>query len=189
MGRTGARNSAPRGADRKRRRLKEDEEREVTTRAFSACVRPLEMVTSFKYLVQVTSSADDYWPAVVKNLSRASKLLSSMSRIFSREGAAPRVYGFFFKAVVQAVLLFGAETWVVTPRMGKSLGGVQTQVDRRLTGRLLQRTLDRSWRYTLAAAAAREEAVFLTMEEYIRRQQNRVSQYIATRSLLDQCEG
>ena len=28
-----------------------------------------------------------------------------------------------FKSVVQAVLLFGAETWVVTPRMGKALGG------------------------------------------------------------------
>ena len=97
MGCTGARNSAPRVADRKRRRLTAEEEREVTTRAFSACVRPLEMVTSFKYLVQVISSADDYWPAVVKNLSRASKLLSSMSRIFSREGAAPRVSGFFLR--------------------------------------------------------------------------------------------
>ena len=32
--------------------------------------------------------------------------------------------GFFFKAVVQAVLLFGSETWVVTPHIGKALGGV-----------------------------------------------------------------
>ena len=31
---------------------------------------------------------------------------------------------FFFKSVVQAVLLFGAETWVVTPRMVRFLGGV-----------------------------------------------------------------
>ena len=46
-----------------------------------------------------------------------------MSRILSREGAAPQVSGFFFKAVVQAVLLFGAETWVVTPCMGKAVGG------------------------------------------------------------------
>ena len=33
----------------------------------------------------------------------------------SREGAAPQMSGFFSKAVVQAVLLFGSETWVVTP--------------------------------------------------------------------------
>ena len=44
--------------------------------------------------------------------------------------------GLFFKDVVQAVLLFGVETWVITPRMVKALGGFQTQVVRRLTVRL-----------------------------------------------------
>ena len=38
-------------------------------------------------------------------------------------------------------------------------------------------------------ATAREEAGFLTMEEYIRRRQDTVTQYIATQSLLDLCEG
>ena len=33
------------------------------------------------------------------------------------------------------------------------------------------------------------EVGFLTMEEYIRRRQKTVAQYIATRSLLDLCEG
>ena len=45
-------------------------------------------------------------------------------RILSREGAAPRVFGFFLNAVVQAVLLFISDTWVVTPCMDKALGGV-----------------------------------------------------------------
>ena len=36
-----------------------------------------------------------------------------ISRILSREGATPRVSGFFFKDVIQAVLIFGAGTWVV----------------------------------------------------------------------------
>ena len=35
--------------------------------------------------------------------------------------------GFFFKAVVQAVLLFDLDTWVVTPYMGRDLGGVRTR--------------------------------------------------------------
>ena len=38
-------------------------------------------------------------------------------------------------------------------------------------------------------ATAREEDWFLTMEDYIWRRQNTVAQYIATRSLLDLCEG
>ena len=68
-----------------------------------------------------------------------------MPRILRREGAAPRVSGFFFKALVQAVLLSGLETWVVTPRMGKAPGGFQDQGERRLTVRIPQRTTDGKW--------------------------------------------
>ena len=65
-----------------------------------------------------------------------------------REGATPRVYGLLFKAVIQALLLFGAETWVVTPHMGAALGGFQTQVARWLTVQLPHRTTDGTWKYT-----------------------------------------
>ena len=70
--------------------------------------------------------------------------------------------------MVQAVLLFRSETWVVTPCMGKAPGRFQDQVTRRLTGRLPQRTPDGKWIYTLAATA-QEESEFLTIEEYTRR--------------------
>ena len=56
-------------------------------------------------------------------MSQAMKVWSRMARILSREGAAPRVSGFFFKDLIQAVPLFREETWVVTPRVGKALGG------------------------------------------------------------------
>ena len=36
---------------------------------------------------------------------------------------APRVFVFFFKSVVQLVLIFAAETWVVSPCVGQVLGG------------------------------------------------------------------
>ena len=65
--------------------------------------------------------------------------------------------------------------------------GFQTQVTRWLTGRLQRRTPGGMWRYTLAAAA-REEAEFLTMEEYIRRRQNTFTKYTATQSLIYLCE-
>ena len=44
-----------------------------------------------------------------------------MLRILIREGADPNVVGHFFKVVVQAALLFRAETWVRTPIMERSL--------------------------------------------------------------------
>ena len=59
---------------------------------------------------------------------------------------------------------------------------------RRLTGKLLRRTTGGTWKYT-SAETAREAAGFLTMEEYVWQCQNTVAQYIATKSLLDLCEG
>ena len=43
--------------------------------------------------------------------------------------------GHFFKAVVQAVLLFGAQTWVLTPRMERALSIFQHMIAQQLTGR------------------------------------------------------
>ena len=43
--------------------------------------------------------------------------------------------GNFFNAVVQAVLLFGAKMWVLTPRMERALESFQHEAVRRITGR------------------------------------------------------
>ena len=67
-------------------------------------------------------------------MSRTRAVWKSMTIVIIRERAEPRVSGFFFKSVVQAVLLLVSETWVVTPRMGRFQGGFQYQVARRLMG-------------------------------------------------------
>ena len=41
----------------------------------------------------------------------------------------------FLKAVVKQVLLFGAETWLVTPKMERALSAFLHGAARRLTGR------------------------------------------------------
>ena len=63
--------------------------------------------------------------------------------------------------------------------MGRVLGGFQDQVAQILTGQTLQRRADEKWEYT-TAATAREEEGFETIEEYIRKSQNTVAQYIST---------
>ena len=58
-----------------------------------------------------------------------------MHQILSREGANKRVSGGFFKAVVQKVLLFREETWVVTPRMERALNSFINGAAIQITGR------------------------------------------------------
>ena len=77
------------------------------------------MFLYLKYLGIVLSAVDDDWTAVIRNLTKSIVVWRRMTRILSREGARLRVSGFFFEAVVQSVLLFGVETWVVTPHMGR----------------------------------------------------------------------
>ena len=86
-------------------------------RAFLAYRRPIDTVTSLKYLEQVLTEADKEFQSVLGNLRKAWKICACLARIMGCEGASPKFSGMFFKAVVQAVLLFGLETWVLTPHM------------------------------------------------------------------------
>ena len=97
----------------KRWRLTEEEMQESAERYFQAYGRPLATVTSFKYLVQVMTKADEVWTVVVGKIWKVQKSWEQMERILRQEGTFPRVLGMFFKVVVQAVLLFGSVTWVL----------------------------------------------------------------------------
>ena len=74
-----------------------EKEREVTDRDFSAYWKTLEMVTSFRYLGQEISAADENWPEVVRNLFRVRAVWKRMTQTISKEAAVPRVFRFFLK--------------------------------------------------------------------------------------------
>ena len=57
-------------------------------------------------------------------MNQAKTVCRRILHILSREGATLQVSSFVCKAVIQAVLLFRAEIWVVTPHMFKALGRV-----------------------------------------------------------------
>ena len=107
--------------------------------------------------------ADNDWPKVIRNLVKARTVWWRMSKILSREGARLQVPGFFFKSIIQLVLLSDAESWVVTTHMGRYLRGFQDQVVKQLTGRLSWQSLNGRWDKNLAEAE-RAEARFEIME-------------------------
>ena len=94
---------------------------------------PLASVPSFNYLGQIRTALENYWPAVVGNLQKAQTKWDWMARILGWEGKKMQLLGVFFKIVVQAVLISGSETWVMTPHMGRSLGGFQHRLDQWIT--------------------------------------------------------
>ena len=82
----------------------------------------------FNYLGRVMTAGDENWPEVTGKPQKARKSWGRVSRILIREGVDPKVSGHFFQAVVQAVLLFMEEKWVLTPRMDRDLSRFQHRV-------------------------------------------------------------
>ena len=114
------------------------------------------MVVTFKYLGRVMTAGDDNWPVVAGNLVKARKSWGRLSRILTREGADRRVLGNFFKAVLQAVLLFGAETWVLTPMIERALESFMHGAARRITENQPRKGGDGKWTHPPLKEAMRE---------------------------------
>ena len=89
----------------------------------------------------------------------------------------------FYKAIVQTVLLYGSESWVVAPQMLEVLKGFHHRVARKIPGKMARRQADGSWVYPPIVDALEGVGLF-PMDEYIRRRQNRMVQYLATRHIL-----
>ena len=100
-----------------------EEVREGGNTALASYGKPLMSVSSSEYLGRVMSDLDDYWTEVVAILRKARKKWASLSRVLGWEGADSRALGNFYIAVVQVVLLFGSEAWVMCPLIGRTLGG------------------------------------------------------------------
>ena len=89
-------------------------------------------------------------------------------------------------AVVQSVLLFGSETWVMTPRLDKYLEGFHHRAARQIAGMGPKCQRDGTWVYPLIGAAL----AMVGLEEirvYIARLQNMVAKYIATCPIMGLC--
>ena len=105
------------GTERKRRRLAGTETLENLERAFHAYGKPMEAVSEFRYLRRILTATDNDWPEVAGNIRKARVIWGRLAQVLGREGADPKVSRIFYTAVTQQVLLFGAETWVLTRRM------------------------------------------------------------------------
>ena len=107
-------------------------------KSFTAYGEDLERVEVFKYLERLLAYDDNNSQAIRSNLKKARKSWAQVSRMLRAENAAPEVCGVFYKAIVQAVLLFGSETWKLSPLNLKSLEGFHIRAARRMAGMQMQ---------------------------------------------------
>ena len=74
-------------------------------------------MTEFKNLGHIISADDWDDKAVSYNIKKVTKAWYGLQHILSASGADPCTMACFYLAVVQAKLLFGSETWVLSQRL------------------------------------------------------------------------
>ena len=87
-------------------------------------VECFEGVDSFNYLGRVLHLSYKDWLAVFQIIGRERQVWGDLGKFLRREEAYLIVSAKFYRAVVQAVILFWAETWVLTETMLQKLEGV-----------------------------------------------------------------
>jgi hypothetical protein len=93
----------------------------------------------------------------------------------------------FYKAIVQAILLYGCETWTITPAMMKALPGFHHRVARRIACRCSKLRQDGSWDYP-RIETARSIAGLYTIEHYVAVRQRSFVNKVATCPIFQLCE-
>ena len=107
--------------------------------------------------------------------------------VLRSEGVRPKTMGYFYKAVVQAILLYGSETWVVSDSLMKWLRSYHSRIARYLvTGKHIRQNADVLW-FCPPTTGVLEEASLETVDKYIKRRRDTVRNFVMFRPLYDIC--
>ncbi len=102
---------------------------------------------------------------------------------------APTVSAKFYKAIVQSVLLYGSETWVLSSALMARLEGFHICAAYRMaTEHVPRRGPNLQWVYPYSAVAL-EECGMHTIQHYIDVRRETIAKYVVGRSILAECQG
>ena len=153
---------------------------------FTAYDGELERVEVFKYLGRLLAYNDNDSRAVRGNIKKARGVWARLSRTMRAENASPRVCGVFYKATVQSILLFGSETWNLSPVSLKSLEGFHIRAAWRMAGKRPLKLPDGTWTYPNSTEVL-DEVWLNTIAHYIGVRRQHVANYIVDKPIFLSC--
>ena len=149
--------------------------------------RKIKRVTEFKYLGRILHDSDDDQYACNRQLNRAKQKWARISKVLTTQGVDARVKGYFYKAIVQAVLLYGSESWCMTKAMIRKFKSFHLRVARYLSGKHIRPLEDGTWLYPVSEEVLEETGLF-SIEQYIETRRATVFKYISKRPIYNECK-
>ena len=175
------------GAERKQQREAAVTSALALRQQFSVHGDVLERVEVFKYLGRLLAQDDDDIQAVRAQIRKARTTWARVGQVLRSENTSPCVAARFYTAVVQAVLLYGSETWVLSPTALARLEGFHIRAAYRMAkNHKPRRGPGKQWVYPKSGEVLKECGL-RTIEEYIDIRRQTIAVYVATRPILDKC--
>jgi len=149
----------------------------------------LERVEVFRYLGRLLSQDDDDIQAVRSQICKARETWARTGQVLCKENAPPQVSAKFYKAIVQSVLLYDSETWVLSTASLARLKGFHLRAAYRMAKKHVpRRGLHQQWVYPPSDKVL-EECGMHTFEHYIDVRKETIAKYVVDRSILAECQG
>jgi hypothetical protein len=156
------------------------------SQTFTAYGESLERVEVFKYLGGLLAYDNNDAQAVRGNLKKVRGIWSRLSRTIRAENASPCTCGIFYKATVQSILLFGSETWNLSPSSLKLLEGFHIRAAWRMAGKRPMKLPDGTWTYPNLVQVL-EDVGLKTITHYIAVCQQHIANYIVSKPIFTRC--
>ena len=81
---------------------------------FTVDGKEIKTVSEFRYLGSVVKDDDTDGATILGSITRARGKWSRSGRLLTRVGANPMAMGLLYNIIVQTVLLYGSESWVIS---------------------------------------------------------------------------
>jgi hypothetical protein len=150
--------------------------------------QPVAKTTKFKYLGRIITDEDEDLPAVERQITKARTTWRRIGKIIQKKtDSNPKVMATFYKAIIQSILLYGAESWTASTTIISKLNAFQHRCARHMVGKHIKLTKEGEWIYP-SSKSTLDAAGLLTIKEYITKRKNTVSEYIKNTTIFNECK-
>ena len=138
----------------------------------------IENVDQFLYLGRILHKDDLDDLAVTARLTKARATWGSLFRILSAEGASCKIMARFYLAIIQATLLHGCESWVLTKRQMRRLDHFHLRCARHIARMNIRKQADGTW-VTPNSVDVLERCGLSSLSDYIAKRKTTILQHYA----------
>ena len=136
-------------------------------------------VQEYKYLGQMLTENDINTKCIKSQICQAQARWICVAKILKREGANARTMARFYLAVVQAVLLYGADSWTISETDMRKLDRFHKRAIRHMTGNHIQKNREGEWSYPDHDVLF-QKCRLLPIARYIERRRGTLRNYLET---------